>query len=207
MPTDTTAARLVSAGRVLIAAHRGESCRAPENTLPAFAAGVRAGADMVELDYFHSADGVPVVFHDKDLKRTTNARDVLGDDSQSISSLTLKEIHRLDAGEWFNPAFAGTHVPSLEEALDVIAAGSVALMERKGGDANTLVDLLRRKALVKRVVAQSFDWKFVADCRRFKPRPVGQAISKRGLRDIFSFQPALRIDTQPEAVRLHLANV
>ena len=48
----------------LIIAHRGDSKVAPENTLPAFVSAVQAGADLVELDYLHSADGVPVVFHD-----------------------------------------------------------------------------------------------------------------------------------------------
>ena len=42
-------------------AHRGYSGVAPENTLPALAAGVLAGATFIEFDVRTSADGFPVV--------------------------------------------------------------------------------------------------------------------------------------------------
>src|SRR3954465_10959545 len=74
----TPAQTLIASPRVLIIAHRGNSSVAPENTLPAFQSALDAQADLVELDYFHSADGVPVVIHDKLLDRTTNAEQVLG---------------------------------------------------------------------------------------------------------------------------------
>ncbi|MCH8923998.1 MAG: hypothetical protein IIA67_12720, partial [Planctomycetes bacterium] len=67
----STARKLLASEGVLVIAHRGDSKVAPENTLPAFASAVQAGADLVELDYFHSSDGVPVVFHDDELDRTT----------------------------------------------------------------------------------------------------------------------------------------
>ena len=72
-PPHGSAAKLVEQPKILIIAHRGDSKLAPENTLPAFASAVKARADLVELDYFHSADGVPVVIHDATLDRTTNA--------------------------------------------------------------------------------------------------------------------------------------
>src|SRR3954447_2590518 len=58
------AAARVARPQILVIAHRGDSKVAPENTLPAFASAVKAGADLVELDYYHSADGVPMVIHD-----------------------------------------------------------------------------------------------------------------------------------------------
>ena len=48
----------------LIAAHRGASAIAPENTLEAFEAAIAVGADMVEFDVRSTADGVLVVTHD-----------------------------------------------------------------------------------------------------------------------------------------------
>ena len=50
--------------RPLIFAHRGASKVAPENTLPAFEAAIRLGADGVELDVQYSSDGHLVVIHD-----------------------------------------------------------------------------------------------------------------------------------------------
>ena len=50
-------------------AHRGASAYAPENTLEAFLLAAEQGADGVELDVQLTKDGIPVVFHDWDLKR------------------------------------------------------------------------------------------------------------------------------------------
>lgn len=169
---ESTARQRVARQGVLIIAHRGDSKVAPENTLPAFASAVKAGADLVELDYYHSADGVPVVFHDKDLDRTTDARKLWHAKEIKIESKHLADLRRLDAGSWFDAKFAGTHIPTLHESLDVIQAGSMTLIERKQGDPATCVALLTQKKLLDRVVVQAFDWKFVAGCHRIAPQLV-----------------------------------
>ncbi len=50
-------------------AHRGYPRRYPENTLPGIEAAIRAGARYIEVDVQLSADGVAVLFHDRDLQR------------------------------------------------------------------------------------------------------------------------------------------
>ena len=80
----------------------------------------------------------------------------------------LAELETLDAGSWFNPKFTGTKLPTLEQSLDVIQKGSMTLIERKAGDAKTCVDLLERKELLHNVIVQSFDWKFLAECRALR---------------------------------------
>ncbi len=154
---------------VSVIAHRGNSKIAPENTLPSFTSAIESGAKLVELDYFHSLDGVPVVFHDKTLDRTTNARQVLGRRGMSVSQATLAQLRQLDAGSWFNERFANTPIPTLEEALDVIQPGATTVIEHKSGDAATCVELLKRKGMLRDVVVQSFDWEFIAECRRIAP--------------------------------------
>jgi glycerophosphoryl diester phosphodiesterase len=166
----TQAQRLVASSQVLVVAHRGNSSVAPENTLPAFQSALDAKADLVELDYFHSADGVPIVIHDEILDRTTDAEAVLGRPKLVVGELPLADLRKLDAGAWFDDTFAGTKLPTLAEALDLIRSQSVTLIERKAGDAQTLVRLLDEKKLLERVVVQSFDWEFVAACRRLAPR-------------------------------------
>ena len=163
------AAELVGAQRVLIIAHRGASAHAPENTLPAFAAAVKTKADLVELDYYHSADKVPVVIHDKNLDRTTNAATVLGKTKLELDEVTVADLQKLDAGKWFKPEFAGTKLPTLAEAFEVIQAGSMTLIERKSGDAATIVKMLDEKKLRGQVVVQAFDWKYLADCHKLAP--------------------------------------
>jgi glycerophosphoryl diester phosphodiesterase len=179
--TPSPAQKLVGADRVLVIAHRGASGVAPENTLPAFRQALESGADLVELDYYHTADGVPVVFHDKDLKRTTNAREVLGNEKLSIPKITLEQARRLDVGAWFGPQFRGTPMMTLEDALDVIQAGSTTLVEHKQGDAKTCIELLERKGLLDKVVVQSFHWDFLADCRRLAPNLVLGALGDEEL--------------------------
>jgi len=56
---------------VLVYGHRGASGRLPENTPGAFRGAIDDGADGVEFDVRATADGVPVILHDRDLARTT----------------------------------------------------------------------------------------------------------------------------------------
>jgi glycerophosphoryl diester phosphodiesterase len=127
---------------------------------------VKAGADLVELDYHHSADGVPIVCHDPTLDRTTNATPLWGGSKLKLTEKTAAELRLLDAGRWFDARFAGTMLPTLSEALDTIQAGSMTLVERKGGQAATCVEMLEQKDLLERVVVQSFDWDFLSECHR-----------------------------------------
>lgn len=165
----TPAGRLVAEDRVLVIAHRGDSKAAPENTIPAFESAVRVGSDLVELDYVHTSEGIPIVIHDDTLDRTTNADEIGMTKKIAVASQTLAELQTYDAGAWFDAQFAGTKLPTLEESLDVIQNGSVTLIERKAGDAKTCIDLLERKEMVGDVVVQSFDWSYVADCRKLRP--------------------------------------
>lgn len=170
---------IVTADRVLVIGHRGACAAAPENTLASFRLALEAKPDMVELDYYHSSDGVPFVFHDKDLDRTTNAIALWGKKKLAIDKVAWAELSQLDAGSWFAPQFAGTRIPTLAESIDTIQSGSVTLIERKGGDAATVVKLLAEKKLLERVVVQAFDWDYLRDCHRLAPElPLGALGSK-----------------------------
>ncbi len=86
---------------------------APENTLAGFRHAMSVGAPWVEFDTQLSADKRCIVFHDDKLDRTTNG-------SGSVEDTDFAAIRRLDAGAWFDPAFAGERVPSLKEALALV---------------------------------------------------------------------------------------
>jgi glycerophosphoryl diester phosphodiesterase len=178
-PSPGAAAKCVARPEVLVIAHRGDSKVAPENTLPAFESAVKAGADLVELDYYHSADGVPVVFHDADLDRATNALRLWGGEKIKLTSKSLAELKQLDAGSWFEPRFAGTRIPTLDEALDTIQAGSMTLIERKGGEPATCIELLKQKKLLDQVVVQAFDWDYLTGCHQIAPELVLAALGDK----------------------------
>ena len=62
-----------------VTAHRGNSGEFPENTILAFASGIRLGVDWLELDIFKTKDGKLVVIHDRTTKRVSDkALDVAG---------------------------------------------------------------------------------------------------------------------------------
>jgi len=180
-PATTLAKDRVASKDVLVIAHRGDSKVAPENTLPAFASAVEAGSQLVELDYYHSSDGVPVVFHDDNLDRTTNACNLWGATEIKLDTKSLADLRRLDAGSWFDAKFAGTPIPTLAEALDVIQNGSMTLVERKAGDPKTCVALLNEKKLLDQVVVQAFDWEFLAGCHQLAPQLVLGALGGKEL--------------------------
>ena len=175
----TPAVKLTTARRVLIIAHRGDSKAAPENTLPAFRSALRVGADLVELDYYHSSDGVPVVFHDRELDRTTDAVRRWGGKKIPLVSKSFAELRTLDAGSWFDAKFAGTKIPTLARSIEVIQAGSVTLIERKKGDAKTCVALLEKHRWTEQLVVQAFDWDYLADCHRLAPKLVLGALGSK----------------------------
>ncbi|MGC5346053.1 glycerophosphodiester phosphodiesterase [Streptomyces sp. DT171] len=102
----------------LVIAHRGASAYAPENTLAAVDKADALGIAWVENDVQLTRDGVLVVIHDTDLRRTTDAERVFpGRTSWAVKDFTAAEIARLDAGSWFAPRYAGARVPTLKQYL------------------------------------------------------------------------------------------
>jgi glycerophosphoryl diester phosphodiesterase len=164
-----TAHETIAESRVLLIAHRGNSSVAPENTLQAFESALALGVDVVELDYRHTADGVPVVIHDPNFDETTDAVVCFGRKCVAVDSISLEEARKLDAGSWFDVQFGGTRLATLAEALDLITPRAIAMIERKAGDAETCVRLLREKNVVDRVVVHAFDWDFLGECHRLAP--------------------------------------
>src|SRR6266436_9009065 len=77
-----------------VVAHRGASGVAPENTMAAFRKAVELGAVFIETDLQLSRDARLVALHDDTLERTTNGRG-------PVSSKTLEQLRKLDAGSWF----------------------------------------------------------------------------------------------------------
>src|SRR5262249_22055869 len=99
---------LVDRPLVRVTAHRGHARAAPENTLSAIRKAIESGADYVEMDVQQTADGVVVLLHDRDLKRVAGV-------SRRLDELSYDEVRKLDVGSWFDPAFAGERVPTLEQ--------------------------------------------------------------------------------------------
>jgi glycerophosphoryl diester phosphodiesterase len=76
--------------------HRGASREHPENTMAAFTAAKRAGADGIELDVRLSRDGVAMVCHDANLQRFGHGR-------TPMHRYTSAQLQSLDMAGWFRP--------------------------------------------------------------------------------------------------------
>lgn len=110
---------ILLAAQIVVISHRGEHLAHPENTLPAFRAAIDAGADFFELDVRTTSDGKLVLMHDRTVDRTTNG-------SGAVRQMTFDQIRALDAGVKFGAQFAGTKVPTFEEALN-LAHGKIGV--------------------------------------------------------------------------------
>jgi glycerophosphoryl diester phosphodiesterase len=142
----------ISQNSPLITAHRGFAEVAPENTMSAFEAAFKAGADASEFDVHMTIDGTLVVFHDDTIGRTTNGTGVL-------KELTYEYLSTLDAGSWKDPKFAGEKIPTLHQTLTYFQENNmVAVLEIKVADiVDEVLEMLSETKMDKRTVIISFE--------------------------------------------------
>ncbi len=165
-------------------AHRGASAYAPENTLAAVRKGIARDADRIEFDVQRTRDGELVLMHDDTLERTTDVRRLFpGRGPWRVADFSRAELARLDAGSWKSAEFAGERIPTLQDALDVLALADIgALVELKAPAshpalasevAQTASHALRHRGAgapgAPRIVVQSFDHRLVREVKRLVP--------------------------------------
>lgn len=162
MPSSTALPRLI--------AHRGLSAHAPENTLAAIRAAHAAGCDWVELDVQLLADGTPVIWHDKGVRRCSSGRG-------KLAKLGLEQVKALDVGAWFDPGFAGERMATLEETLallDELDMGlNLELKVYRGRDARALVAAALPRTLAalppERLIVSTFNREALEAARTQEP--------------------------------------
>lgn len=133
----------VAAQPVFFQAHRGAVDEAPENTLAALRHAWQIPGAVPEVDVRTTRDGVLIVVHDDTLGRTTDAPAPFS--SRPIRELTLAEIQRWDAGQWFDARFAGERVPTLRAVFTMMQGDP----ERRLYLDLKAVDLTDLKALIE----------------------------------------------------------
>jgi glycerophosphoryl diester phosphodiesterase len=148
--------------KIVVISHRGEHLHHPENTMPAFQAAIDAGADFYEVDVQTTSDGKLVLMHDRTVDRTTAATGMIKD-------MTFDQMRALDAGAKFSPQFAGTKVPTFDEAL-ALAHGKIGVyVDTKRADAQQLVDTIVRNDMQDHVVVYSGNPFFLHDVQKARP--------------------------------------
>jgi glycerophosphoryl diester phosphodiesterase len=187
-----------------IISHRGASGYAPENTLKSFALAVEMGAKDFEFDVHQTRDGILVVHHDFDLKRTAG-RNV------RIADLAYAELKKMNVAAHFKRDPDFQRVPRLEEVLDVIGPPSRWLNFEVKNDANIypgieekLLAFFRSKpGLFEKTIVSSFDHGTLKRFRELSPE-LKLAYLGHNLSTVLLL-PAIRKAKSVGAVNFHMA--
>lgn len=160
-----------------LVAHRGHALRFPENTLSAMEAAIAAGARFVECDVQLSADGVPVLMHDRRLKRMCGVE-------AAVHELTFADLSSLACDERgkFGDRFAGERIASLAAFIQLVRKHPhvTAFVEIK----RVAIEQFGRERILERVLPVidtavqqcaliSFSLEFLSAARAAHPLPLG----------------------------------
>lgn len=138
--------------RPLIIAHRGEPGRR-ENTVAGFLAGIRRGAEWIELDLHQTADGALVVHHDFEIA------------GRPLQRLTLRQAKQLARRR------KRLTLPTLEEVLAAIPERIGLGVEIKApGIERAVLRALARHQAAERALVSSFHWPTVRALAGLRPR-------------------------------------
>ena len=203
----------------LIIAHRGASALAPENTLAAFRRAIEDGAEGIEFDVRLSKDGVPVVFHDADLKR-------IGGKDGLVRNFTVEELQTIDIGSWFNrikpekadARFSAEIISTLEQILEFLRGfEGLIYVELKCGEAEieriaeTVGEIIVASPLLPQIIVKSFQLETLPIvrrlCRQVKTAALFEPKIATFLRRENNFvEMARRFDADQLSVHFSLAN-
>lgn len=153
----------------LVVAHRGSSGTAPENTITSFRQAIISGAHCIEMDIQVTNDGIPIVFHDKWLSRTTNGGGL-------VQNATFEELQKFDSGEWFSKDFIGETIPSLENVLRYIQSNIFVNIELKNLGLHSerhiekILDLVEQYNYTEKIIISSFYYNQLVFLKKIAPR-------------------------------------
>lgn len=147
--------------------HRGASAAAPENTLLAFKQAIDDGADGIEFDVRLSRDGVPVVIHDANLKRTALM-------DSMVSNLTADELQQVNVGAFF-PNTINCAVPTLSAVFELFReVDGLLYLEMKGEPVNEqliekVASTIEAHDIASQVIVECFDHSAIGALKMVAP--------------------------------------
>ncbi len=135
-----------AAPTVQLMAHRGFTLRQPENSLGSLRAARALGLAGAEVDLRTTRDGVIVLMHDKDLKRTTNG-------SGLVEEMTLAQLRALRLKDR-QGRLTSQGIPTLAEALALVRAwpGFMLALDLKHADTGRVASLVLKNGLREQTI-------------------------------------------------------
>lgn len=172
-------------------AHRGNMPGLTENTLPAFAAALTAGADILESDVRVTRDGTAILAHDDNLLR------IVGD-RRRIADMTISEVRAIDLG-------AGVTIPTLREALSTFPNARFNLDLKAPHSPEAAVHAIREVGAADRVLLTSFTESLRREALRLLPGVATSASARLFVRILLAHR--LRLHTRMRRLTMGLCAV
>jgi glycerophosphoryl diester phosphodiesterase len=138
--------------------------------MAAFRLAAEGGCAGVETDAHLTADGHIALIHDENTRRTT-------DRGGRVAAMTMAQLLELDAGSWFDDAFAGERIPELWQLLELIEPTRMLLnlelknsIARYPGLERAALAELRKYGMLGRTVFSSFNHASMAFVKGLEPK-------------------------------------
>lgn len=145
----------------IVACHRGDHVIYPENTLVAYAEGIKNDADYVEIDLRTTKDGELVSMHDATVNRMTNGKG-------AVKDLTLAEIEQLQIKSKDSTDKTVYRVPTFKQIIDLCKDKIYIYIDFKEADPTLVYPILVKNGMEKQVLVyinaehQFTEWRQVA---------------------------------------------
>lgn len=156
--------------KVFIAAHRGASGIAPENTIAAYEEAIKGGAEMIEIDVQMTFDKKIICYHDFKLGRTAIGK-------KPIARLPYKYLRKLDVGTWFDRYFQSERIPTLSDAINLIRDRAYLNIEIKSHKkennlekALKVYEVVKQEEYIPYTLFASFDFPLIAELKKRDPQ-------------------------------------
>lgn len=180
-----------------LVAHRGNAFEFPENTLPSLRSALELGARFIEFDVHLSADLVPMVMHDANLKRCAG----IDRDALAMSAAELRATAVGEAGRFGN-AFADVCIPRLADIIPLLLEypAARAFVELKRASlqlfgTELMIEKVKQvlRPVASQIIVISFHLPAVSWARQVMRTPVGWVLPE------YSTQNAIKAEaTLPE---------
>lgn len=151
----------------LLAAHRGASGNAPENTIEAFKKAIEIGVDMVEVDIQFTLDHKIVAFHDF----------FPNGFNKKISELSYSELAAYNFEHEFGSNYKNEKIPLLEEVLGIITENCYVMIEVKSltgsnfiNNSEHLLQIVKSFNYLDKTLFGSFDYNGLIHLKTIEPQ-------------------------------------
>jgi len=153
--------------KIYITAHRWSSGLAPQNTLSAINLAIQDKSDFVEFDVQETKDGIVVLMHDENVKKTSGV-------NRNIWDMSYSEVESLDVWSFFSQEFKWEKVPTLWEVLDAWRWKIKMLIEIKEywhgkNIIESVNNLIKEKCIPWDCLIHSTDYKVLEKMKKVNP--------------------------------------